>query len=144
MLRDVYQALADTIADELDFGTMDVTVEPRMVLQPGELPCIDMYRGRRTIQEAGFGDISGMEVAIVRVRVSPNDRDESQDLLTDLTDDTHDLCMAVALEADQQLGGWATSVDVDGDEISETLDFSTTATPMIGVTWRVLIARAES
>lgn len=145
MLRDVYQALADSITDELDFGTVDVVVEPRMVLQPSE-PCIDMYPGNpaRDADSAAFGDVSGFEVVTVRFRCAANDHTETQDLLLDLNDDTHALCMAAAIESDQTLGGWATGVGVDADSFSGVLDFSTTASQLVGCTWRVLIARADT
>ena len=145
MLRDVYDALADTIRTDLDFDGMDVVVEPRMVLKPAE-PCIDMYPGSpaRDSDSAAFGDISGFEVVTVRFRCAANDHTETQDLLLDLNDDTHALCMAAAIESNQDLDGWATGVWVDADSFSGVLDFSTTASQLVGCTWRVLIARADS
>ena len=142
MLRDVYQALANTIRSELDFGTMDVIVEPRMILEPAE-PCIDMYLGpggSRDAASAGFGDVSGFEVVEVRFRAAPNDFTEAMDLLLDLNDDQHDLCMALAIESDQTLDGWATGVWVDADSFSGAVPID----GLVGCTWRVLIARADS
>ena len=146
MLRDVYAALADSIRDEINDVLPDIEVEPRLVPNPSEFPCIDIYPGfpSRDSDTAAFGDVSGFEVATVRVRVSPNDQDEAMDLLIDFNDDTHNLSMSAAIESDPDLDGWATGVWVDADSFSGILDFSTNAQQMVGCTWRVLIARADS
>ncbi len=124
----------------------DVEVEPRLVLQPSDFPCVDIYQGApaRDSDSAAFGDVSGFEVITVRCRVSVNDDEAAQDLLVDFNDDQHDLCMAEIIESDQDLDGWATGVWVDADSFSGILDFSTASTAMVGCTWRVLVARAES
>jgi hypothetical protein len=146
LLRDVYNALADSIRDEINDVYTDIEVEPRPVPNPSEFPCIDIFPGipSRDGDSAAFGDVSGFEVVTVRVRVSPNDQDEAMDMLIDFNDDTHALSMTAAIEGDQQLDGWATGVWVDGDSFSGILDFSTTAQQMVGCTWRVLIARADT
>jgi hypothetical protein len=146
LLRDVYAALADSIRDEINDVLTDIEVEPRVVPNPSEFPCIDIFPGvgSRDSDSAAFGDVSGFEVVTVRVRVSPNDADEAMDMLIDFNDDTHALSMTAAIEGDQDLDGWATGVWVDADSFSGILDFSTTAQQMVGCTWRVLIARADT
>lgn len=151
MLRDILEALAEVIRDdiggELAADGIDIVVEPRFVMQPAEGICIDMFPGEpsRSSDAAGFGDISGMYVVTVRARVTVNDSGEGIDVLTDMADDQHPLSVAAALEADPTLDGWATQVTVDADGFSGLGQFPVgTAAPMLGCTWRVLVGQAES
>ncbi len=150
MLRDILdgmaQVLRDEVASELTSGGVDTEVEPRLVLNPSESPCIDIYPGEtsRSSAEAGFGDISGAYVVTVRARVTVADGDMAQDVLTDMVDDTHALSVAAALESDQTLDGWATFVAVDADGFSGLLDMSMPGRQMVGCTWRVLVGQAVS
>jgi hypothetical protein len=107
--------------------------------------CIDIYPGApaRSSDAAGFDDLSGFYVVTVRARVNVNDGNEAQDLLIDMNDDSHDLCVAAAIESDQSLGGWATQVVVDADGFSGVGQFPPDLS-MVGCTWRVLIGQAVS
>lgn len=151
MLRDILEGLAGVLRDEIG-GTLsddgiDVEIEPRLVMSPSEAICIDIYRGpdARDGQSAAFGDLSGFYILTVRARATVTDGNEAQDILTDMCDDTHDLCVAAALESDQSLDGWATQVVVDPDGFSGLLEFTTgSPAPMVGCTWRVLVGQALS
>lgn len=141
MLRDVLDGLAEqlrgTIASELSGDSIDIQVEPRYVATPSAPLCIDIYQGEvaRTSAGAAMGDISGQYVLTVRVRVNPNDSDETQDILVDMLDDFHDLSIGAALEANQTLDGYATGVAVDPDGFSGMLAFG----ELVGCTYRVLV-----
>jgi hypothetical protein len=95
-------------------------IEPRLVVSPSEALCIDIYPGSpsRTSDGAGFGDLAGFYALTVRARASVNDGTDAQDILVDMTDDQHAICVAAALEDDQTLDGWATFVAVDADSFS--------------------------
>lgn len=150
MLRDILEAMAvvlrDEIGAELASDGVDAEIEPRLVLSPSESPCIDIYPGEssRSSAEAAFGDLSGAYVVTVRARVTVNDEDSAQDVLTDMVDDTHALSIAAALDSDQSLDGWTTFVAVDADGFSGLLDMSAPGRPMVGCTWRVLVGQAVS
>ncbi len=148
MLRDILEELASVLRQ--DIGTslasdnIDCEIEPRFVLSPSESPCIDMYPAPRDSTSAAMGDITGFYVVNVRARVTMADDESAQDVLMDMTDDDHDLCVAAVLESDPTLNGWATFVGVDPDSFSGLLDMSSPGRQMIGCTWRVLIGQAFS
>lgn len=150
MLSDVLEGLAqvlrDTVADELADSSIDIEVEPRMVLEPSAPICVDVYPGSpsRVSDGAAFGDLSGLYVLTVRARVSANDGDEAQAVLLDMIDDLHALSVAAALESDQALDGYATFVAVDPDGFSGLLEFPASTVAMPGCTWRVLVGVAQS
>lgn len=152
MLRDALGALADvlrdSIGDTLADDDIDAEIEPRLVASPSAPVCIDMYPGptARESTWAAFGDISGYDVVIVRVRTpAATDTDETQDILVDMLDDSHDLSVSAAIESDETLKGYATDVIVDPDGISGMLMFGEgSSQPMVGCTWRVLLQVAVS
>lgn len=141
-------ALADVlrteIGTELASNGIDAEIGSRLVLSPSESPCIDIDAGQRDRESAGFGQIAGAYELTVRARVTAADNFSSQDVLVDMIDDDHALCVAAAIESDPTLGGWATDVWVDPDGISATLDFSTSTQQLVGRTWRVLVEAAHS
>jgi hypothetical protein len=148
LLRDILDELAAVL--RADIGAVlagdgvDAEIEPRLVLSPSESPCIDMYPAPRDATAAAFGDLAGFYVVNVRARVTVPDDEVSQDVLMDMTDDLHELCVAASLESDPTLNGWATQVVVDAESFSGLLDMSQAGRPMIGCTWRVLIGQAVS
>ena len=148
MLRDVLDEIATVLRTEIGASLasdgIDVEIEPRMVLSPSEGICLDVYRGEsaRDGASAGMGDISGVYALTVRARATTADGDEAQDILTDMSDDLNEICVAAALESAEY--EWATFVAVDPDGFSGLLDFSTAASPMVGCTWRVLTGVAVS
>jgi len=148
LLRDVLEELADVLRADIGAAlasdNVDAEIEPRLVLSPSESPCIDMYQAPRDGASAAMGDISGFYVLNVRARVTMADDESAQDVLVDMSDDDHELCLAASLESDQSLDGWATFVGVDPDSFSGLLDMSSPGRQMIGFTWRVLIGKALS
>lgn len=148
MLRDVLEELAQVLRDDIGGAlateNIDCVVEPRFVLSPSESPCIDMYPAPRDSRSAAMGDITGFYVVNVRARVTMADNESAQDVLMDMTDDGHDLCVAASVESDPTLNGWASFVGVDPDGFSGLLDMSQPGRQMIGCTWRVLIGQAFS
>lgn len=150
MLRDILDELANAI--RADIGSVlaadgiDATIEPRFVLSPSEGICIDVFPGAppRDSGYAAFGDVSGAYVVTVRARVTVNDYVEMQDILADMIDDQHALSVAACVVADQSLDGWTTQVFVDPDGFSGLQDFSLPGVPLVGCTWRLLVAAALS
>ena len=143
-------ALADVlrteIGSELASDGIDAEIEARLVLDPSESPCLDVYPGSpsRDRESAGFGQVTGAYVVTVRARVTAADDESTQDLLLDMVDDDHALSVASALESDPTLAGWATDVWVDPDGFSGLLDLSTSGKQMVGCTWRVMVEAAHS
>jgi hypothetical protein len=140
--------LATVIRTAVNDSTgLDIQVEPRVITNPSTPVCIDVLPGTpsRDSATAGFGDISGFYVVTVRARANVADSDSTQDILVDMADDQHDLCVAAAIESDQSLNGWAYEVAVDPDGFSGLQWFPfPDGPPMVGCTWRVLVGQAES
>jgi hypothetical protein len=147
LLRDIVTELANVLRDEiggvLDADSIDVQVEPRLVMVPSQAICLDVYPGApsRDSEAAAFGDLSGFYVLTVRARVTVTDSDEAQDILLDMLEDNHALSIGAAIESDQSLNGYATDVTVDADGFSGLLEF---APGWVGCTWRVLVGAAVS
>ncbi len=105
--------MADQIRNAVGGADWDFQVSPRMLLKP-TTPSIDVLVGPRARgnDAAGFGDLFGEHLFIVRARVAPNDHEANQDLMLDLLDDESDICIAAALLDDPTLNGSATSMDI--------------------------------
>lgn len=145
-MRDVLNAMADQIRSVLDaVDTVDVQVEPRMVLNPTPLT-IDMYPGdlARHDESAAFDDIGGAYVFTVRARINTPDFDAAYDVLLSLMDDHDDLCLAAALYDDVTLDGWATSVDVRDQTGLRAYETPSGEGAHLGCQWTVLAFPAES
>lgn len=126
-LRAIVVEMADQIRATLNGATsLDVQVEPRMVLTPTPLT-IDIYPGNlsRDAETAAFDDISGGYLLTVRSRINTPDYDAAYDILLSLMDDDDPLCLALAVMDDGTLNGLATDVDVrdhTGLQVYEALD----------------------
>lgn len=108
-------------------------------------PCIDIYGGTPfgDLEGAGFGGLEGRVFLTVRARVHTADTTASQDILFDLMDVDHDLSVVAALQADQSVGGYATSILVTPptefrlyDELGQGA--------LLGVEWTAMVMRAYS
>lgn len=105
--------MAEQIRNTLQaVNTIDVQVEPRMVLNPSPLT-IDIYPGdiARDAQSAAFDDDGGY-LLTVRARINTPDFDAAYDVLLSLMDDDDPLCLAFALLDEPTLGGYAAGMDV--------------------------------
>lgn len=126
-LADITVAMADQIRTALDgVDSVDVQVEPRMVLTPTPLT-IDIYPGdiARDSDSAAFDDVDGGYLLTVRSRINTPDFDAAYDVLIQLMDDEDDLCLPLVLLDDPILGGHAASVDIrnpTGLRLYEALD----------------------
>lgn len=112
-LRSIVDEMADQIRDTLQaVNTIEVQVEPRMVLNPSPLT-IDIYPGdpARDAVTAAFDDDGGY-LLTVRSRINTPDFDSAYDVLLSLMDDEDSLCLAQALLDDPTLNGHASDVDV--------------------------------
>jgi hypothetical protein len=113
-LRDILEAMRVQIQAMVDGAApsnIDVQVEKGIVVNPTP-PTIDMYPGSlsRETDSAAFDDIYGGYLITVRARVATGDTDAGQDLLLRFMDDTDELSIAEALDADPTLNGWASSL----------------------------------
>lgn len=138
-LATILDQMADAIADALSGVDVDVQVEPRMVWNPTP-PCVDIWPADPSTDEelAGFDD-DGAKLISVRARVGTADHEAGQDLLLALMDPEDDLSIRVALEDDQTLNGYASSVfvrDQSGYQMFPTAD-NTGA--YLGCQWTVLV-----
>jgi hypothetical protein len=112
-LRDIVGEMADQIRGTLQsVNTVEVQVEPRMVITPSPLT-IDIYPGdpARDAASAAFGDDGGY-LLTVRSRINTPDFDSAYDVLLSLMDDDDSLCLAQALLDEPTLNGYASDVDV--------------------------------
>jgi len=123
----VRQALATQIADALAAVT-DVTihVEP-LAFSAADVPAVDMYPVAATGLEEGlasFHDMYGGLPLNIRVRVSPADIDNGEQLLDELMDDVGDLSILAAIDSDTTLGGLAQDIKwADGYPWGGYIDF---------------------
>lgn len=137
-LFDVVTALADQLRDALSSEDLPIQVEPGIIVNPTPV-AIDIYTHAdlRDDTQAGMGDMSGAYRLTVRARVT-GDVDATQQILWDLMDDTHDLCLAVAIDDDPTLGGLAQEAWVESFGGFEAFG------DLPGVTWTVHVLRAYS
>lgn len=109
------RAIADQLAAALEAASFAQVeqIRGRLNLDPTP-PSIDIYPGNPLGSDAerGFGDPMGGYIFTVRVRTHGADHEAAQDVLLDLMD--WDEGLAVALEDDQTLNGYASSVSVSG------------------------------
>lgn len=125
-MRDILVEMADQIRATLDGATsIDIQVEPRMVLSPTPLT-VDIYPGdtARDSASAAFDDDGGY-LFTVRARINTPDFDAAYDILLALMDDDDSLCLAQTLLDDPTLNGLASDTDVrdhTGLRLYEVLD----------------------
>lgn len=136
----------DELKSVLDtaFAGEDIQVAARLNLNPSAPTSVDIYPGDPFREEtaAGFTDLSGMVIFTVRARVDVADTDSAQDALLRLMDDDDDICLAAALEDDQTLNGWASSVKVEGP--SGYIPYGDNPGVLLGCQWKVSVLRAFS
>lgn len=126
-LRVIANQMAEQIRAAVDgVDSLDIQVEPRMVLTPTPLT-VDIYPGdlSRDAGSAAFDDVSGGYLLTVRSRINAPDFDSAYDILVALMDDEDDLCLAVALLDEKTLNGNAHDLEVrdhSGLRVYETLD----------------------
>lgn len=142
--------MADQIRDVLDAHVFDFQVEPIMVLNPTP-PCVDVYLadpGRELTETSSFAgddaDATGGEWVNVRVRVSPNDFDSSQEILFELADPESEFSVVQALYDDPTLGGLAADLNLEdrsGFRPFPTLDGGS---QHMGILFRFLVIPARS
>lgn len=139
-------AVADQIRDAVDDVTdVDVQVEPRMLLNPTP-PAIDLYPADPSSDPdlRAFTNLVGGELLTVRARVSTADHTAGQDLLLALMDDEDPLSIVAAIQADETLGGLATSLDCRERSGFITFIDSASDAALLGATWTVVIVKARS
>lgn len=112
-------------------------------------PSIDIYPGDpfrdATDATAGFSETGGMLYLTVRARVTTVDNQAGQDLLLRLMDDEDDISVAANLMDDQQLGGFVSSVYVDGNSgYIQYIEGGTEGGALLGCEWRVRVFRVLS
>jgi hypothetical protein len=141
-LAEIMDALADQIWESINnVLDVDVQVEPRWVRNP-TLPCVDMRPGdpSKDPDLRAFGELVGGELIEIRARVSAADTEAGQDLLLALMDDEDDLSIARAIDADETLGGVASTLDCrDRSGMDESLDGD-----VFWATWQVVVVKAKS
>lgn len=109
-------------------------------------PTIDIYPADpfRTTDAAGFGDVSGAMVFIVRARVNAIDNDAEQALLLLLMDDDEQTSVPAALLEDQTLNGRAHSIEVDGPSGFRLYEDVPGQKILLGCEWIVTVLGAQS
>jgi hypothetical protein len=145
-LAELMDAVADQIRDAVDDVTdVDVQVEPRMLLNPTP-PAIDLYPADPSSDPdlRAFTNLVGGELLTVRARVSTADHTAGQDLLLALMDDEDPLSIVAAIQADETLGGLATSLDCRERSGFITFIDSASDAALLGATWTVVIVKARS
>lgn len=145
-LRAIVDEMADQIRSTLEaVDTIEVQVEPRMVLNPSPLT-IDIYPGdlARDGQSAAFDDVSGGYFITVRARINTADFDSAYDILLALMDDDDDLCLGVALVDEPTLNGYATSLDVRDVTGLRAYESLSGEGAHLGFQFTVLVIAAES
>jgi hypothetical protein len=143
----IMDEMADTLRAALVDPDFDIEVHARRVAVPSSALDVDVYPADPFVDNtrgAGFGDYTGQHNFIVRARLAALDHTAAQDWLLTFMDDAHDLSVTAALMDDQTLGGYASSVIVDGP--SGYVEFIDPGAPTahIGVEWRVGVLRAYS
>jgi len=110
-MNDISDGLADQIHTALVAVTDIVIHVESHWFETAELPAIDIYHtadnGLAASLQGGFGDPLAFECFNIRLRVSPADVEQGQRLLYDLVDDSSDLSIIAALDADPTVGGLA-------------------------------------
>jgi hypothetical protein len=113
--NEILAAAADAVRDALETAlsaeSISVQVEPHMVANATP-PVVDIYPGdvSKGTDSASFGE-EGELLFTVRARVQGNDDVANWELLNDLMDDSGDLSIVAALDADETLSGYATSLN---------------------------------
>lgn len=106
-------------------------------------PCIDIFPGDPFDDgdAAGFGGAADECVFTVRARIGTADNTAGQELLLAFMDEQDDLSVKNALQADQKLGGAASSILVIGPTGHRIYEDSAHTAAFLGVEWRVKVLR---
>ncbi len=117
-LTQIMQALAAQIENTLG-GTADpqviegLSVYPLLELNPTP-PAIDIYPDTPFQESVGFGPGNNSMNFTVRARVNTPDNDGAQELLLTMMDPSSSESVALAILADETLGGTVGQVAVEG------------------------------
>ncbi len=144
---DILDRLAATLAAVMgpsELGEDAVQIVGRWNPAPNSPTSVDIYPGDpfRGQETAGFQDLDGEYIFTVRARVTTPDIDGAQDMLLNMMDDEHDLCVASALEMNNDLDGYVAQVVVDGNTGFRL--FNDPPGEMLGCAWRVVVVNATS
>lgn len=143
-LRDILEEMADGIRDVLSSSDFPVQVEVGNVLFPTP-PVVDVYRlGRSATDGAAFGDVAGALRVRVRARVTTADYDAGRSLLLSFCDETDDLYLLGALEADPTLNGKVTSLVLTSESDDTAYETPDGAGAHLGCHWDFLLHPAKS
>jgi hypothetical protein len=139
MMADSVRTVLET---ELADQGVDIQVEPHPVWKPTP-PTVDFLvgdvaEGTETRAFGGRGEL----LFTVRVRVAGNDDLSNWQLLNDLMEDNGDLSIAAALDSDQTLNGYATSLEFRDPTGLIAVDFGDQILP--GRQFTVMVVRADS
>jgi hypothetical protein len=142
--------IATAMKTQLDavFTGLDVQVSATRTFDPSP-PAIDIYPPDDTEPEPeaalGFGQIVGEETIVwtVRARVNTADYEGGQLLLLEFADPASSYCVASALEDEQTLNGYVSSVNV-GSPSGHRFYSDVGEGPHLGIQWRVETINAVS
>ncbi len=146
-LTDILDSLAATleaIMGPAELGENAIQVVGRWNPNPQSPTSIDIYPGDpfRGQETAGFQDIDGEYIFTVRARVTTPDIDGAQDQLLHLMDDEHDLCVASALDMNNDLDGTVAQVLCDGNTGFRL--FNDPPGEMLGCAWRCIVVNVTT
>jgi hypothetical protein len=140
-LSEIMQQIAGQIQSTLA-GTVDPLIEG---LQVNPLltwnatpPAIDIYPADPFQEGIAFGHGKNEITFVVRARVNTPDQDSSQELLLEMMDPEGERSVALAILADQTLGGKVETLGVEGpSDFGVFQDPGQSAT--LGCTWKVVV-----
>jgi hypothetical protein len=144
----IYEQMALQIRTAVASSDWDFQVEHRPITSPS-LPCIDMYRGEVSLDDAAsFGstveDMRESEVVVVRARVSTNDAEAMYDVLITLADPSDAICLVQSVYDDPTLDGRASDVHLLSDSGLTMVVGVDGSTVHYGNVWRFLVLPAWS
>lgn len=134
-------ALADQIREAVAAVFGEVQVEPMLIWRPTP-PTIDVYPASPYQQALAFGAgvIENELRFTVRARMGTPDAEAAQLALLDLADPIGDASVALAIEADQTLGGAVSQATViEGPSEFGVFPATDGAGDLIGCTWTVTV-----
>lgn len=141
----ITNALADNVRHALTGLDWEIQVEPNPVLNP-TTPTIDIFPfdPATNSELQAFGDIEGHKTVTVRLRVAGADADARWDVVYSLMDVEDEHSVAVAIEDDQTLNGYATQVVVTGGSGVSVFPRMDGLGAYMGVQWTVQFVEAHS
>lgn len=140
---EIQDALADQIRTSLGTAdpSLEVQVEPRMVVQPSAL-CIDIYPATPFQEKDAFGD-EWVGRFVIRARITTAEHEAAQDVLLNMLDPLSATSILGALKANRTLTGKVDYVTPDEDATSgfQIFEDSGGVGNFMGCQWTVRVSR---